>query len=177
IRVYQIHDVPTNLWIVNEVRVYLGSLEIERSNAWRLRSRFAPWLLPAAFDNSPSTSWSPWEGARSDQFLEVDFGATVRLDRIDIQTCRDSDFADYRVEAVDAAGGWQPVETTTARREMEADNTARESAMALHRMGFRYIVATRDHFSFPMLVRTKAAMGLEIAGQSETGAVFRIIPP
>lgn len=93
---------PGEFWTVNEFRVRYQGRELARSERWRLASHPNPWELPLAFDNNPMTRWMTWEPIAPGMYIEVDFGATERIDEVTLDTILNPDGVKLRLE------GWLP---------------------------------------------------------------------
>jgi hypothetical protein len=65
-----------------------------------LRASPNPWEVQLAFDNSPATRWRSWERATPGMYLDVDFGKSVPVDEVRLETSYDSRNVQVQVEGL-----------------------------------------------------------------------------
>ena len=87
-------------WSVHELRFFDRGVELPRRPEWRLRAWPNPWEVQLAFDNSPATRWRSWEHATPGMYLEVDFGKSVAVDEVRVETSYDSRNVQIQVEGL-----------------------------------------------------------------------------
>jgi Dolichyl-phosphate-mannose-protein mannosyltransferase len=159
---------PGGEWAVSELRFFEQGIEHQRAPEWRLRASPNPWDVQLAFDNSPLTKWATRRKAAPGMFVEVDFGATKRIDRVTI------DSADQGIELALQADG-RPVAAQTERlvnatpsrlRRAAIENLERENiqALAVHEL---------DPGARDFLMRQEQ-WGIELAGTSGRYSLYRL---
>ncbi len=87
-------------WSVQELRVFDRGAELPRQPEWRLKARPNPWEVQLAFDNSPATRWRSWEHASPGMYLDVDFGKSMPVDEVRLETSYDSRNVQVQVEGL-----------------------------------------------------------------------------
>jgi hypothetical protein len=90
----------TQQWSVHELRFFDRGVELPRRPEWRLRAWPNPWEVQMAFDNSPATRWRSGEHATPGMYLDVDFGKTVAVDEVRLETSYDSRNVQVQVEGL-----------------------------------------------------------------------------
>jgi hypothetical protein len=119
-------------WSVHELRFFDHGVELARRPEWRLRAWPNPWEVQLAFDNSPATRWRSWEHAAPGMYLEVDFGRSVAVDQVRVETSHDSEGVEVEVEGL----AKNPVVS-----ELEPPETIRHAATyEMRQRGIRYLL-------------------------------------
>lgn len=91
-----------DVWSIGEVKFFLGDKQIRRTPQWKFDARPFPWDIGLAFDDNPATRWRAWEPSHNGMYAEVEFGAPVQLDRVELHCSHDQRKIDVRLEATDA---------------------------------------------------------------------------
>src|SRR5262249_24101469 len=97
----------SDLWSINELRIFDGASELPRRPAWRLRARPYPWRIQEAFDNTLVTSWISGDSLRPGMYVQVDFGGSEQADAVEIDTSPNQWQVRLRLEGLQASGGWK----------------------------------------------------------------------
>jgi hypothetical protein len=89
LRITQTATSPDDIWSIAEVRLFNGPDRISRTPAWRFEATPYPWDIALAFDENPVTRWRSWESIHSGMHVDVDFGAPVEVDRVELHSSHD----------------------------------------------------------------------------------------
>jgi hypothetical protein len=98
-RLLQTATSPTDIWSIGEARFFRGQNEVMPSHA---DARPFPWDIGLAFDHNPVTRWRSWESIHSGMHVDVDFGAPVELDRVELHSSHDQYKINVHLEGIDA---------------------------------------------------------------------------
>jgi hypothetical protein len=122
----------TRQWSVHELRFFDRGVELPRWPEWRLKAWPNPWEVQLAFDNSPATRWRTLEHAAPGMYLDVDFGRSVQVDEVRIETSHDSGDVQVQVDGI----ARNPVVT-----EIEPIESIRHAATyEMQRRGIHYLL-------------------------------------
>ena len=91
-----------DIWSIGEMKFFLGDKEIQRTPQWKFDALPFPWDIGLAFDHNPATRWRAWEPSHPGMHVDVDFGAPVELDRIELHCSHDQGAVDVRLEGMGA---------------------------------------------------------------------------
>ena len=86
VRLLQSAESGTDIWSIGEIQFFLGSEEIRPATGWKMNSSSFPWDIGLAFDRNPVTRWRSWEPIHPGMWIDVDFGAPVELDRVELHS-------------------------------------------------------------------------------------------
>jgi hypothetical protein len=78
-----------DLWSIGEMRIFNGVEQIPRAPSWRFDATPFPWDIGLAFDGNPVTRWRSWESIHPGMHVDVDFGAPVEIDRVELYGSHD----------------------------------------------------------------------------------------
>ena len=81
LRLLQTATSPADIWSIGEARFFRGQNEVMPSHA---DARPFPWDIGLAFDQNPVTRWRSWESIHPGMHVDIDFGAPVELDRVEL---------------------------------------------------------------------------------------------
>ena len=99
LRVSQTATSPNDIWSIGEVRIFDGPDQISQTPAWRLAATPFPWDIALAFDNNPVTRWRSWESIHPGMHVDVDFGAPVEIDRVELHSSHDQAKIEVQLDA------------------------------------------------------------------------------
>ncbi len=120
-------------WSVHEIRFFDRGVELpRRSGEWRLRAWPNPWEVQLAFDNSPATRWRSWEHAAPGMYLDVDFGQSVQVDQVRVETSHDSEDVQVQVEGLAQNSVMSEIAPQESIRHAATDE--------MQRRGIRYLL-------------------------------------
>jgi hypothetical protein len=89
LRISQTASSPDDIWSIGEVRIFNGPDQIPRTPAWKINASPFPWDIGLAFDGNPVTRWKSWESIHPGMHVDVDFGAPIDLDRVELHSSHD----------------------------------------------------------------------------------------
>src|ERR1019366_3079575 len=84
-----------------EVRIFDGEHRISRTPAWHIDAKPFPWDIGLAFDGNPVTRWKSWESVHPGMHVDVDFGAPVEIDRVELHCAHDQPEIEIHPEVCD----------------------------------------------------------------------------
>ncbi len=93
-----------DLWSIGEMRIFNGQDQVTRTPSWRFDATPFPWDIGLAFDGNPVTRWKSWESIRPGMHVDVDFGAPVEMDRVELRSSHDQWKIEVHPEACDDTG-------------------------------------------------------------------------
>jgi len=89
LRVSQTATSRDDIWSIGEMRIFNGENRISRTPAWRIDATPFPWDIALEFDDNPVTRWRSWESIHPGMHVDVDFGAPVEIDRVELHSSHD----------------------------------------------------------------------------------------
>ena len=102
VRLTQRAGTQHDAWSIGEMKFFLGDREVRPGPQWKFNASAFPWDIGLAFDSNPVTRWRSWEPAHPGMTVDVDFGAPVTLDRIELHFSHDQPNVDVIIERVGA---------------------------------------------------------------------------
>jgi hypothetical protein len=165
----------TDVWSINELRIFLGRHELPREARWRLTAQPFPWTIQDAFDNSPVTFWWSGEAIHSGMFMQVNFGALREADQVVLESPADQYDVRLELEGETAGGAWQQL----AAQPVASDGTPylgyrRAAAEELKRRGIDYILCFQDEAWAEDVRRNRDLWGVEEAGAAAGARLYRL---
>lgn len=131
--------------LIGEIRVFHGGTEVARAPEWRLRASVNPWEVQGAFDNSPLTVWTAGRATEPGMFIQIDFGASVAVDRVTVTVPQSQGWVAMRVEAETGDGAWRVVAEQAELDEAEWPARARSmAAQELKAAGIRWLAVLNE---------------------------------
>jgi hypothetical protein len=103
LRLIQNAQSGTEIWSIGQMNFFLGNEEIRPVTKWKVDSSTFPWDLGLAFDRNPVTRWRSWEPIHPGMWIDVDFGAPVQMDRVELHCSLDEPVLDVKLEGVNAS--------------------------------------------------------------------------
>lgn len=103
LRLLQTAADPRSEWSVGEAQIFDGPRQLLPSSQWHLAAKPFPWDIALAFDQNPATRWRSWEPIHSDMHVDVDFGAPLEFDRVELHCSHDQPGIIVHPEACDGA--------------------------------------------------------------------------
>jgi hypothetical protein len=165
----------TDVWSINELRIFLGRHELPREASWRLTAQPFPWTIQDAFDNSPVTFWWSGEAIHSGMFVQVDFGAVREADQVVLESPADQYGVRLELEGETAGGAWQQL----APQPVASDGAPylgfrRAAAEELKRRGIDYVLCFQDEAWAEDVRRNRELWGVEEAGAAAGARLYRL---
>jgi len=162
-------------WSIAEFRVFDGGRELPREAGWRLTAQPNPWEVQLAFDNSPVTRWKCWHPLQAGMFVEVDFGAPARVDRVALDSSRDQYKTRLRLEGADASGAWRTLATDPVETELARPlGLRRATALELKFRGASYLLVHESDFGAEDYRARSEEWGFTELGESWGFRLYRI---
>jgi 4-amino-4-deoxy-L-arabinose transferase-like glycosyltransferase len=90
------------MWSIAEMRFFHGNEEIAPEQSWHSTASSFPWDIGLAFDRNPATRWRSWETAHPGMSIDVNFGHSVVIDRVDLLGPHREPHSDVAIEGIDA---------------------------------------------------------------------------
>jgi hypothetical protein len=90
------------MWSVAEMRFFHGSEEIAPEKSWHDTASSFPWDIGLAFDRNPATRWRSWESIHPGMSMDVNFGHSVVVDRVELLGPHNQPHAEIALDGIDA---------------------------------------------------------------------------
>ena len=129
---------PTEIWSIGEMQFFFGGEEIRPSAKWTLASSSFPWDIGLAFDRNPVTRWRSWEPIHPGMWINVDFGAPVQMDRVELHCSLDEQDIDVKLEGVNAS--------LTKLDDPPSGDLRRLATATVKKRGIDYLLITGGHW-------------------------------
>jgi hypothetical protein len=163
-------------WTVHELRFYYQGKELLRNPGWRLRAWPNPWEVQAAFDNSLATRWRSNEVAFPGMYVDADFGAEQKVDEVRLITSSDFMRIRLRLEAMNAAGGWETVNENPKLEPAPVPSGIRLMATSeMRARGIRNLLIHDSDFGAEDFAKDPEAWGLKLVARGEDTRLYRTI--
>ena len=165
----------TDIWSINELRIFSGLHELPREATWRLTAHPYPWSIQDAFDNSPVTFWRSGEAIHPGMFVEVDFGGVRDADQVVLEGTTDQYGVRLELEGETGGGAWERL----ADRPVASDGAPylgfrRAAAEELRRRGIDYILCFQDEAWAEDVRRNPDLWGVVVAGAAGGATLYRL---
>jgi hypothetical protein len=165
----------TDIWSINELRIFSSGRELPREAGWRLTAKPYPWSIQDAFDNSPVTFWRSGEAIHSGMFVQVDFGAQRGTDRVVLEAPSDQYGVRLELDGETGDGAWQRL----AIQPVASDGAPylgfrRAAAEELKRRGIDYVLCFQDEAWSEDVRRNRDLWGVEEVGAAAGGRLYRL---
>ena len=144
LRIRQTAESRTDIWSIGELRVFLGVREIVPSQNWKMNANPNPWNAALAFDRNPATRWKTWESIQPWMYFDVDFGAPLQMDRIELHSSHDQFKIDLRAESCELES-CSPVPVRLVKLDdPPLGDLRREATKAIRARGVRYLLIEHE---------------------------------
>ncbi|MGB9455572.1 MAG: hypothetical protein WCB12_05995 [Bryobacteraceae bacterium] len=165
----------TDVWSINELRIFLGGHELAREASWRLTAQPYPWSIQDAFDNSPVTFWRSGEAIHPGMFVEVDFGALREADQVVLEGPADQYGVRLELEGESDDGAWLRL----AGAPVASDGAPylgfrRAAAEELKRRGIDYILCFQDEEWAQDMQHNRDLWGAEEVGAAGGARLYKL---
>ncbi len=165
----------TDIWSINELRIFSGGHELPREATWRLTAHPYPWSIQDAFDNSPVTFWRSGEAIHPGMFVQVDFGGLREADQVVLEGPTDQYGIRLELEGETGDGKWQRL----ADRPVASDGAPylgfrRAAAEELKRRGIDYILCFQDEAWAEDVRRNRDLWGMQDVGAAGGATLYRL---
>ena len=156
----------TDIWSIGEIQFFHGSEEIRPAAGWKMNSSSFPWDIGLAFDRNPATRWRSWEPIHPGMWIDVDFGAPVELDRVELHASPDQGKIDVKLEGVEAR--LEKIENT------ELPDLRRLATATVKKRGIDYLLITGGHWLTDDIHGDPARWGLKKIADRGDAWLFQI---
>jgi hypothetical protein len=165
----------TDIWSINELRIFSGGHELPREAAWRLAAEPYPWTIQDAFDNSPVTFWRSGEAIHPGMFVQVEFGARRELDQVVLEGPVDQYGVRLELDGATGDGVWHRL----ADHAVASDGAPylgfrRAAAEELKRRGIDYILCFPRDAGSDDLESNRDLWGVKEVGAAAGGKLYRL---
>ena len=150
-----------DIWSIGEMKFFRGEQEVPHTRRWTIDSSSFPWDIGLAFDSNPTTRWRAWEPAHPGMTVDVNFGAPLILDRVELHSSHDQWKIDVTMDDVNAR---------LEKRDDPPYGDLRRLATATAKgRGIDYLLIGGDHHLAPDIDADPARWGLKkIADRGST---------
>ncbi len=153
LRLVQNADSPTEIWSIGQMNFFLGSQEIHAVTKWQINASAFPWDLGLAVDRNPVTRWRSWEPIHPGMWIDVDFGAPVQIDRVELHTSLDEQDIDVKLEGVNAG--------LTKLNDPPSEDLRRLATETVKKRGIDYLLLAPGHWLTPDIEGDPERWGLK----------------
>jgi hypothetical protein len=167
LRIVQNARIP-EVWSISEGRFFHGTSEILPQPRWRADAEPFHWDVGLAFDRNPATRWRAWEPGRPGMYVEMDFGAPVVLDRVELDCSTDQGDPDVQLEAIEAK-----LEKLKLDPE-PPESLKRLATTTVKARGIDYLLIGGDNWLAPDMFANPAAWGLNKVADRGSAWLFEI---
>ena len=143
IRLIQNAQSRTDIWSIGEMQFFHGAEEIRPATKWTIDSSSFPWDFGLAFDRNPVTRWRSWEPIHPGMWINVDFGAPVELDRVEMHCSPDQWSIDVKLEGVDVS--MKKLEDPSLG-DFPENNPRRLATATVKKRGIDYLLIAGGHW-------------------------------
>ena len=125
--------------------------------------------------SSDLSAWSTWEAIRPGMYLQVDFDAPVRLDRVSLFCTPGQWVPKFQIEGLLAAGKWKTIPSQLEIVDIPTPAGIRKlAADELKALGFRYVVAGTEEAPGRDLHRFSAYWGISSIFEADGERLYRL---
>jgi len=167
-------DMLMDEWSIGEIRIFDGDRSIARAPAWRLDATPFPWDIGLAFDNNPATRWKSWQRMYSGMHVDVDFGAPLAIDRVELHCSHDQPRVEIHPESCDGAV-CAPI---PARREKVDDPPAgdfrRIATRTVKERGIEYLLIDPTNWTAADMKNDPARWGMDFIAERAGYRLYRL---
>jgi hypothetical protein len=165
----------TDIWSINELRIFSGGQELPREAGWRLTAEPNPWGIQDAFDNSPVTFWRSGEAIHPGMFVAVDFGAARKADQVVLEGPTDQYGIRLKLEGETGDGAWEPLgDQPVASEGAPYLGFRRAAAEELKRRGIDYILCFQGEAGSEDVRTNGDLWGVEEVGAAGGARLYRL---
>jgi hypothetical protein len=163
-----------DLWSIGEMRIFNGQDPVTRTPSWRFNAMPFPWDIDLAFDGNPVTRWRSWESIHPGMHVDVDFGAPVEIDRVELHSSHDQWKIEVHPESCDAGG----CEVIPAKLDKLEDpplgDLRRLATQTVKARGIDYLFINDAYPTAANMSKDPAGWGLEFIAQRADLGLYRI---
>jgi hypothetical protein len=165
----------TDIWSINELRIFSAGHELPRDAGWRLAAQPYPWTIQDAFDNSPVTFWRSGEAIHPGMFVQVDFAARRELDQVVLEGPVDQYGVRLELDGATDDGAWQRLaDHAVARDGAPYLGFRRAAAEELKRRGIDFILCFPRDAGSDDLETNRDLWGVVEVGAAAGGKLYRL---
>lgn len=174
LRVVQNGRSETELWAVNEFRVYADGEALPPRASWRMTARPNPWEVELAFDGNPATRWRSWEAMQPGMFVELDFGEETAVSRVVLECSQDHGQTRLKLEGLDAGGRWKLLGEPRFSDAAVPSDLRRRATEAVKARGVRYLLIHDSDFRAEDFRTRASEWGLRFLAERAGARLYRI---
>ncbi|HEX4275400.1 MAG TPA: hypothetical protein VHZ74_08610 [Bryobacteraceae bacterium] len=161
-----------NLWSIGEVRIFDGAQRISRAPSWKLDAKPFPWDIGLAFDGNPATRWRSWEAIYPEMHVDVDFGAPIEIDRVEVLGPHDEGYVKLRLNVCD--GQCTDVGAKIEKVEDPAQDLRLPATRAAKARGIDYFLINDGNWLADDMKKDPARWGLEYIADRGGNKLYRL---
>jgi hypothetical protein len=166
LRIVQNAASRNEIWSIGQMNFFLGGEEIRPLAKWHVDSSTFPWDLGLAFDRNPVTRWRSWEPIHPGMWIDVDFGAPVQIDRVELHNSLDEPDIDVKLEGVNAS--------LTKLDDPPSEDLRRLATETVRQRGIDYLLVSGGHWLTPDIESDPARWGLKKIADRGDAWLFQI---
>jgi hypothetical protein len=163
-----------NLWSIGEMRVFNGQNEVPHTPAWHLDANPFPWDIGLAFDRNPVTRWRSWESIHPGMHVDVDFGAPIEIDRVELHGSHDQGNIEVHPEACDGSGCVGFPATLDKLDDPPAGDLRSLAGETIKARGIDYLLIDDQNWTAADMSQDPARWGMEFVAERAGNRLYRI---
>jgi hypothetical protein len=160
-------------WSIGEVKIFDGSNRIASGPAWRIDARPFPWDIGLAFDGNPVTRWRSWQALYPGMHVDVDFGAPLEIDRVELHCSHDQGSIEVHPEVCD--GGCVRLPATLEKLEDPPYGDLRRLATQQFKQhGIDYLLVDDNNWTAADMSRDPSRWGMEFIAERAHNRLYKL---
>jgi hypothetical protein len=163
-----------DLWSIGEMRIFSGQDPIARTPSWRFDAVPFPWDIALAFDGNPVTRWRSWESIHPGMHVDVDFGAPVEIDRVELHSSHDQWKIEVHPESCDGSGCAVIPAKLDKLEDPPIGDLRRLATQTVKARGIYYLFINDAYRTAADMNKDPAGWGLEFVAQRADLGLYRI---
>ena len=175
LRLVQTATSPDDTWSIGEVRIFNGQDRISRSPSWRLDARPFPWDIGLAFDGNLVTRWRSWESIHPGMHVDVDLGAPLDIDRVELHSAHDQSKIEVHIEVCNDGGGCNMIPAKLDKLDDPPVGDLRSLAtQTVKARGIDYLLIDDSNWTAADMSKDPARWGMELIAERAGNRLYRI---
>lgn len=174
LRLAQTATSPDDIWSIGEVLIFNGQDRILRTPGWNPDAKPFPWDIGLAFDDNPVTRWKSWESIHPGMHVDVDFGARIEIDRVELHSSHDQWKIEVHPEVCDGGACTTIPERLDKLEDPPAGDLRRLAARTVKARGIDYLLIDDANWTAADMSADPARWGLEFLAERAHNRLYRI---
>jgi hypothetical protein len=174
LRVAQVAASPSDIWSIGEVLIFNGSDRLLQTPSWHLDAKPFPWDIALAFDGNPVTRWKSWESIHPGMHVDVDFGAPVEIDRVELHSSHDQGKIEVHPERCEGGACIAIPARLDELEDPPAGDLRRLATQTVKARGIDYLFLDDANWTAADMSKDPARWGMEFIADRAGNRLYRI---